>query len=197
MVEQSVQQSVRAVILRDNTLAQSVIEGDPKIDEFEVDLEEDCLKILALHQPVAVDLRFLVALLKINNDLERIGDLAVNIAKRTKELARFSEVPVPFDLDEMLSLTLQMVKDSADSLIDRDTDKARQIGAQDDRVDELHKEAYRNIQEKLCQQPELTAYYISLLSVSRNLERIADHATNIGEDVIYLVEGKIVRHSGA
>ena len=196
MVEGNLQKAVKAVSDFDTQLAESVIEYDNQIDSFEVEVEEECLKILALHQPVAADLRYVIASLKINNDLERIGDLAVNIAKRTISIKKHSNMHLPFDLSGMLELTVKAVKRSSEALINNDSQLARQVCVDDDVIDDLHKSSINVLKEKIKQDPSLIDYYISMLNVSRNLERIADHATNIAEDVIYNVEGEIVRHKG-
>ena len=194
LVEENLRAAVKSIIERDPVLARDVINRDIEIDNFEVELEEEGLKILALYQPVAIDLRFIIAVMKINNDLERIGDLAENIAERAISLARKPDMPVPFDLNGMLAKVMSMVKLSADSLVDMDPQIARNVCEADDEVDECHRQTYRVVIEELKNKPENTHYLIDLLSVSRNLERIADHATNIAEDVIYMVEGEIVRH---
>ena len=196
VVEDNLRASVRSVIERDADLADRVVEEDNEIDQMEVELEEECLKILALHQPVAIDLRFVIAALKINNDLERIGDLAVNIAKLLPMLLPVSERKVPFDLPAMLQLALSMVQRSADSLVDLDVDGARAVCESDDELDDMHYEARDAVEQEIQRNPDLTGYYLSLLLISRNLERIGDHATNIAEDVIYMVEGEIIRHRG-
>jgi len=194
MVEQSLTEAVRSVRDRDIALADKVIAADESIDEFEVEVEEDCLKTLALYQPVASDLRFIIAVLKINNDIERIGDLAVNIAQRAKSLVTLKSEDNPFELPEMSELTLAMVKKSIDALIKMDAGLAREVGTMDDRIDDMHKNAYRTAESEISKSPKLVGYYINLLGISRYLERIADHATNIAEDVVYLVEGNIIRH---
>jgi phosphate transport system protein len=194
MVEENMQIAFDSIIEYDVSLADKVIKSDSEVDSLEVEVEEDCLKILALYQPVAADLRYIVAVLKINNDLERIADLAVNIAERTKNVVRYSEVGIPFDLREMLNITLDMVKGSVDALVNNDTSKALEVIQNDDSVDDLDEEAHRIFQKQISKSPDLTEYFVSLLSVSRNLERIADHATNIAEDVIYMIDGEIVRH---
>jgi len=196
MVEESLTLAVKAVTNRDSALARQIIDFDNEIDEMEVDVEEECLKTLALHQPVAIDLRFIIAVLKINNDLERIGDLASNIAERTTDLVQWRNRDVPFDLPAMLLHSITMVKKSTDALISMDPALAREVCASDDYMDELHRLAFKTVQEEIKNKPEMVEYYIQLLSVSRVLERIADHATNIAEDVIYMVEGRIIRHRG-
>ena len=196
MVEGHLQDAVRSVIDGDLKLAARIVAADDEIDQYEIEVEEECLKTLALYQPVAIDLRFIVAVLKINNDLERIGDLAINIAQRTRNLTRHRGVGVPFDLNGMLTKTMAMVKGSADALVASDTALAWKVCEDDEEVDRIHQDAFGKIQEGIRARPDLVDYYVSLLSVSRNLERIADHATNIAEDVIYMVDGEIVRHSG-
>ncbi len=196
LVEENLQAAVRSFLDRDTKLAQKVIEEDLKIDRLEVELEEECLKVLALHQPVAIDLRFIVAALKINNDLERIGDLAVNIAQLVGDMSLVDVDDVPFDLTGMLEVTLQMVKKSADSLVEMDVAMAVEVCQTDDQIDLIYHDSTSKLEDKIRQNPEMVRYYMGLKVVSRHLERIADHATNIAEDVIYMIEGEIVRHSG-
>ncbi len=194
MVEENLQFAVESITEFDIDLADKVIKSDPVVDSLEVEVEEDCLKILALHQPVAADLRYVIAVLKINNDLERIADLAVNIAERTKTINRHSQVEIPFDLHEMLNIAVEMVKSSVDALVTNNTKKAYQVIGEDDKIDDLDANAFEVVQKQICIHAKYTEYYVSLLSVSRNLERISDHATNIAEDVIYMIDGEIVRH---
>ena len=196
MVEDNLRDAVQSVTKGDPELAAKVVATDDRIDRYEIEVEEECLKTLALYQPVAIDLRFLVAVLKITNDLERIGDLATNIAQRTGNLIKHRSIGVPFDLDGMLVKTVAMVKGSADALVARDPILAWKVCEDDDEIDRIHHDAFVKVQEGIRARPDMVDYYVSLLSVSRNLERIADHATNIAEDVIYMVEGEIVRHSG-
>ncbi len=197
MVEQNLEEAVRSVKERDVKLAIKVIATDDAIDHYEVEIEEDCLKTLALYQPVASDLRFIITVLKINSDIERIGDLAVNIAQRAKTLAESKNQNVPFDLSEMFKLTLSMVKKSTDALVLLDPNLARDVAAMDDKIDDMHRGAYEVVEKEIIKDPQGVEYYINLLGVSRYLERIADHATNIAEDVVYLVEGQIVRHQNS
>ncbi|HOT35771.1 MAG TPA: phosphate signaling complex protein PhoU [Candidatus Latescibacteria bacterium] len=193
-VEEDVQKAVTAISERNASAAREVIESDPDIDKMEIDIEEDCLKVLALHQPVAIDLRFIVAVLKINNDLERIGDLAVNIAERAAFLATQERVDIPFDFVGMASKAKTMLARSLDALINGDTELAHSVCAADDEVDQINREMYYQIQDGIRNSPEQMVCLLHLLSVSRHLERIADHATNIAEDVIYMIAGEIVRH---
>ena len=194
VVERRVRQAVRSLEERDARLANDVIEGDEEIDHAEVEIEEDCLKILALHQPVAVDLRFIVAVLKINSDLERIGDLAVNIAERAAYLATHATPEGLIDLPGMAARGHAMLRDSLQALVNLDVRLARQVCDADDEVDDLNRQIYDRVQEEIRKCPENLGPLIHLLSVSRHIERIADLATNIAEDVIYMVEGEIVRH---
>ncbi len=194
MVEENLRDAVTAVTEGDDDLARQVIARDDEIDQFEVELEESLLKILALHQPVAIDLRFIIAALKIDNDLERIGDLAVNIAKRTTLLDRFKLRHAPFDLSAMLGQAVDMVKMSADALVDMDPELAKRVLEEDDKLDDYHRAAYDATLNAIKENPESAGNLILLVGISRNLERIGDHATNIAEDVYYMVTGDIIRH---
>ena len=197
IVEGNLSLAVKAVSRRDESAARQAIEKDAEIDKTEVRVEEECLKLLALYQPVAVDLRFIIAILKLTNDLERIGDLAVNIAERAIFLARSEPVPEPFgfDFDYMAAKTTIMLKTSMDALINRDTVLAAKVCSDDDEVDAINSKVYEQVKHAIKQHPEHLDALINLLSVSQHLERIADHATNIAEDVIYLAKGQIVRHT--
>ena len=194
MVEERVRMAIKAVETRDEKLAKRIIEMDREIDENEVEVEEECLKILALHQPVAVDLRFIAAVIKINNDLERIGDQAVNIAERVVSIARRPPVTVPFDYKLMAEKTETMLKESLDALVNLDADLAHKVCLKDDEVDDINREIYDKVKEAIRSHPDRVGYMINLLLVSRHLERIADLTTNIAEEVIYLIEGEISRH---
>jgi len=194
IVQQQLWSAVKAVDERNPRLADKVIETDCEIDEMEVDIEEECLKILALHQPVAIDLRFIIAVLKINNDLERIGDYAVNIAERAKFLSMDQKTDYPFDFNKMAEKVQEMVKWSLDALVNMDTNIARKVFTHDNEVDDINRQMYRNVQEAIRRNPDHLEHLINLMGVSRNLERVADHATNISEDIIYMLEGEIIRH---
>ena len=194
MAEESAQNAVKALKARDLELAQAVIDGDQALNELEVEIEEECLKILALHQPVAVDLRFIAAVIKINNDLERVGDMAVNIAERVLIVAKTPPVSLAFDFDTMATKVEAMLKMSLDALVNLDVDMAYQVGLMDDEVDTMKVSCYDMVKEAIQREPERANCLINLLLVSRHLERIADHATNIAEEVIYMVEGEIHRH---
>lgn len=194
LAEQALLGSVRVLQERDEELARTIIAADDKIDEYEVEIEEECQKILALHQPVAQDLRFLIAVLKINGELERIGDCAVNIAERVLYLANNEPLAIKADFEGMGQLVQTMLQNGLDALVNMDTDLAQKVVVQDDQVDAMNRDIYLEIQEGLRNNPERCEYLIHLLGVSRHLERIGDHASNIAEDVIYLVRGEIVRH---
>jgi len=194
VVEHSVAIAVRSLDERNGETAKRIIDSDNEIDEMEVDIEEACLKILALHQPVAIDLRFIVACLKINSDLERIGDLAVNIAERAAYLSTHPPVEIPFDFKAMTDKAQEMLKKSLDALVNRDIGLAFEVINEDDDIDNMNREMYDKIQEAMKKNVEQVSELQHLLSASRHLERIGDHATNIAEDVIYMIQGEIVRH---
>lgn len=194
MVEEITNKAIVALVSRRKDLAEQVIQGDEEIDLKEVELEEDCLKILALHQPVAADLRFIITALKVNNDLERMGDLAVNIAERAVFLAGHKPIEVPLDFGRMVDGVRAMVRQSLDSLIKKDTKLAREVLALDDEIDSMHRGMYDVLQDVICTDPETTRRATQLISASRHLERIADLATNIAEDVVFMVDGELIRH---
>lgn len=194
LVEESVKEAVKAVEDRDHSLVEKVIATDDRIDELEIEVEEDCLKILALHQPVAVDLRFLVAVLKINNELERIGDLSVNIAERAEFLATQPKIDVHFGFGGMFDKSIAMVKKSLDALVNWDPELGAEVCRSDDEIDQMNRNTFDTVKSEVRKNPENIDILLHLLSISRHLERIADHATNIAEDVIYMSEGEIVRH---
>jgi phosphate transport system protein len=197
LVEEAIAKAISALINRDRNLANTVIEADTEIDRMEVDVEEEVLKILALYQPVAADLRFVVAVLKINNDLERMGDLARNIAKRVVFLANCERFDLPVDFRGMATRAQSMVKESLDALVNSDTLLAQKVRESDDDVDARRRTIEKEIEQQIASHPERTDCLMRLSSVARHLERIADMATNIAEDVIYMVEGEIVRHHRA
>ena len=194
MVEERVRLSVESIVTFDADLAAKVIASDIDVDEMEVEIEEECLKILALHQPVAVDLRFIVAVIKINNELESIADQAVNIAERVQVMAKLKEHPFVFDYSVMAEKAQNMLKKSLDSLVKQDLPLAFKVLSLDDEVDELKSKAYDEIKKVMTTNPDNIGYLINLLLISRHLERLADHAENIAEEVIYQIEGEIVRH---
>ncbi|MGQ9503767.1 MAG: phosphate signaling complex protein PhoU [Thermogutta sp.] len=195
-VESQLQKAIDAVLRRDPQLADEVESSDSRIDEGEIEVEEQCVTILTLHQPVAADLRFLVSVLKINNDLERIGDLAVNIARKARTLSQFPPIRLPFDLSEMWNKAQVMLRQSVDSLVNCDPDLAMEVCRNDEAVDAQKRVIRQHVERMIRETPELVHPLLQVLAISRNLERVADHATNIAEDVIYMVRGRIARHAG-
>ena len=194
MVEERVRMATRALEQRDMPRAEQIMAMDYEVDEREVEVEEECLKILALHQPVAVDLRFLTAVIKINNDLERIGDEAVNIARCVTLIAQKEPLDVTLDFPTMADKTQAMLKSSLDSLVNLDLDVAFRVLTLDDEVDHIHSRMYDHVKALIQKYPDRVGFLINHYLISRYLERIADHATNIAEEVIYMIEGEIVRH---
>jgi phosphate transport system protein len=193
-VEEMINRACRALRNKQADMAEQVIRSDNAIDQQEVAIEEECLKILALHQPVAIDLRRTATAMKVNNDLERIADLAVNIAERAVCLAVHPELEIPANLHQMAELATAMVREALDSLVRLDVHLARQVCARDERVDAFNREVIDDLRAEMHARPETIEAALHLFSAARHIERIADHATNIAEDVIYLVEGEIARH---
>jgi len=193
-VEEAVRRSITALLERKMDLAEQVIEGDDEIDRREVHLEEECLKILALHHPVASDLRFVTACLKIDADLERIGDLATNIAERSIAISAQGTVAVPHRVRGMMETVARMLRESIDAFVRGDEALARRVCGDDEDVDRTNRQIIGELLERMHADPASIDTAVQLISVSKNLERIADHATNIAEDVVYLVGGDIIRH---
>lgn len=194
LVEERFRMAVRALESRDAELARRIFDSDIDIDQMEVELEEEGLKILALHQPVADQLRYIVAVLKMNNDLERIGDLAVNVAGRAEWISGQNGVRMPFDYSPMCQRVQNMLDKSLDSLVNMDVELAYEVCAEDDEVDTLKKAVQAQFADEIRRgHPDIEALTSQFL-ISRHLERIADHATNIAEDVIYMITGRIHRH---
>jgi phosphate transport system protein len=193
-VEEMIDQATRILCQRKFEIADQVVAADQAVDASEVAIEEECLKILALHQPVASDLRRVTSVMKINNDLERIADLAVNITDRARCLAAYPEFVVPERVGEMVDLTTQMVRGVLDAFVRLDVIAARRTIRFDDRVDELNREVIRELETRMHANPASIEAALHCFSAVRHIERIADHAVNIAEDVIYLVEGVIIRH---
>ena len=193
-VDESLELAVKSIQEKDVELALQVIENDRIIDELEVEVEEECLKTLALYQPVAIDLRFIIAVMKMNNDFERIGDLAADIAKNGMAINEASKPKIPLDLHQMSYLVKAIVRKSLDALINIDAYLAREVIKDDDEINAMKAEMKAEIVAALQREPEHAESLITLLAVTHRLERIGDHATNIAEDVIYMVEAEIVRH---
>jgi len=193
-VEGRVQGAVRALVTRDVALARTIVDGDVEIDQAETRLEEECLKVLALYQPVAVDLRMIVTFLKINNDIERIADLAVHIAERAVDFAPRPALEPPVSWYVFSNKVEAMLRRSVDAVVQRDSGLARLVMASDVEVDALHRQVYEWVCENARKSSDDVSALLDALAVSRYLERIADHATNIAEDAVYLFTGEIVRH---
>jgi len=196
MVETAINNSILALNNREMAYVDEVLKNEEFINEMEVKIEEDCLKILALHQPVAGDLRFIVVALKVNNDLERMGDFAKNIAKRAKELMQVEPLAIlPAFVNELPDLVRTMVRNSLDALVKLDVELAQEVIDMDDKVDEINRAMYEEVTRVARENPDRTKVAISLLSTSRYMERIGDLSTNIAEDVIFMVDGRVVRHA--
>lgn len=194
MVEERVRKAAQVIESKDQDTIQSLIVSDYEVDDMEVEIEEDCLKILALHQPVASDLRFLITVIKINNEMERIADYAVNIAKRVDNISKFKhQAAVSYDFSTMSDKVVAMLKNSIDALINHDSKLAKSIFLDDDVVDMCRTRCYEDVKERIKKDPEHPGYHINTYLLARHLERIADRAVNIAEEVVYLVEGTITR----
>ena len=195
LVEDQIRRVMRALVERDDGLAQEVIDRDRQVNTYDVEVDEKCVELLALHQPAAGDLRFITTAMKIVTDLERIGDQAVNIAQRAIELNREPQLKPYIDLPRMPESAARMVKESLDAFVNRDTALARQVCAEDEAVDALKEQVFRELLTFMMEDARTIPRAIRLILISRFLERVADHATNIAEMVVYLVEGKMVRHT--
>jgi phosphate transport system protein len=196
MVEEMIEKACRGLREIRADIAAEVIAQERQIDLREIRIEEACLKVLALHQPVAVDLRRAATVLKVNNELERIADLAVNIAERTQSLVDYPEFVIPANLERMAQIATAMVHDALDAFVNLDADLARDICHRDDHVDHYNREVIAELRRMMRDRSEVVEPALHFFSAARQVERIADHATNIAEDVIYLVEGEIARHGG-
>lgn len=197
MVEGMVAKATRALLERSARLCTEVIEGDHEVDQLEIEIDETVHSLMSRKQPIAVDLRFLVAVMKINSDLERIGDSAVNIAQSVEQINDQPQLKPYIDLPHLSELVQKMVRDSLDAFVRKDVALATQVCGSDDEVDGLYKQIFRELLTYMIEDPKTVSRALHLLLISRNLERIADHATNIAEDVIYYVEGRDIRHSMA
>jgi phosphate transport system protein len=195
LVEDQIRRVMRALIERDDVMAQEVIERDRQVNTYDVEVDEQCVSLLALHQPAAGDLRFITTAMKIVTDLERIGDQAVNIAQRVLELNREPQLKPYIDLPRMAEKAQRMVKESLDAFVARDTALARQVCGKDAEVDALKEQIFRELLTFMMEDPRTIPRAIRVILISRFMERVADHATNIAEMVVYLVEGKMVRHT--
>ncbi len=195
LVEDQIRRVMRALLERDDVLAQEVIDRDQQVNAYDVEVDETCVSLLALHQPAAGDLRFITTAMKIVTDLERIGDQAVNIGQRVLELNREPQLKPYIDLPRMAEKAQHMVKESLDAFVARDTELARKVCAEDADVDALKEQLFRELLTFMMEDPKTIPRAIRLILISRFMERVADHATNIAEMVIYLVDAKMVRHT--
>ncbi|HEX5530491.1 MAG TPA: phosphate signaling complex protein PhoU [Methylomirabilota bacterium] len=195
LVEDQIRRVMKALLERDDVVAQEVIERDRQVNTYDVEVDEQCVSLLALHQPAAGDLRFITTAMKIVTDLERIGDQAVNIAQRVLELNVEPQLKPYIDLPRMAERAQRMVKESLDAFVARDTALARQVCGEDEEVDALKEQIFRELLTFMMEDPRTIPRAIRLILISRFMERVADHATNIAEMVIYMVEGKMVRHT--
>src|SRR5437763_6053129 len=194
MAEQAIDLSVQAYSQRDLAMCQRVVNNEPAINRAEREVDEFAVDLLAMQQPMAIDLRFILAVIKINADLERVGDQAVNIAQRVMNMIELSPKDLPVDIPAMAAKVRKMVRDALQSFIEGDTELARRVLEADDEVDRLNKEAFANLSVCMQTKPDSAVQALDALSIARNLERVADHATNIAEDVIFWVRGADVRH---
>ena len=195
LVEDQIRRVMTALSERDSELAQEVIDRDAQVNAYDIEVDEKCVELLALHQPTAGDLRFITTAMKIVTDLERIGDQAVNIAQRALELNREPQLKPYIDLPRMAERSQRMVKESLDAFVTRDTELARRVCAEDAEVDALKEQIFRELLTFMMEDARTIPRAIRLILISRFLERVADHATNIAEMVVYMVESKIVRHT--
>lgn len=194
LVDIQMKEAIEALVARDPNRAKTVIERDHAVNALEVAIDEDSVRMIALHQPEARDLRFVITAMKIITDLERMSDLASNIAERVVELCDEPEVTLPPSIMEMATIGRGMLRDALNAFVNRNTAQARQVTQEDERVNVLHRELVRSIVEDLPRHSTETSPIIRILFISRSLERFADHATNVAEIIMYMVEGKIIRH---
>lgn len=194
LVETSIAQAIESLVQRENALADEIIQSDKNINELEIQVDEQCLKLLALQQPMALDLRFLTSAMKINNDLERMGDHAVNIAERAKCYNKGEPIKPLIDLPRMAQIAQTMVKDSLDSFVNGDVEKARAVCRRDDQVDQLDDQIFRELLTYMMNDTQTISRSLDLILISKNLERIADLATNIAEEVIFIYKAKTIKH---
>ena len=194
LAERAISNAIDALVRRDTPLAEKTIGEDEKINKMELVIDEWCLKLLALHQPLAADLRFITSAMRINVELERIGDLAVNIAERVLSLNQEPQLKPYIDIPRMAEITKNMVKDVLDAFVNGDADLARAVCARDDQVDALNDQVFRELITYMLAEPKTITRAVHLIIVSRYLERIADHATNVAEGVIFMVKALVIKH---
>lgn len=194
LVEDQIQGALRALVERDSILAREVIENDHRVNALDVEVDEDCLRLLALHQPTARDLRLLTTAMKISTELERMSDLAENICERAIELNEEPQLKPYIDIPRMANWALQMVREALDAFVSSDAALARKVCAEDDFIDDLTEQLFRELLSFMLENPQTITRAIRITFIAKYLERIADHATNVAELVVYMVEGKIIRH---
>jgi len=194
LAERAISNAIEALVRRDTPLAEKTIAEDEKINEMEIRVDDLCLKLLALHQPLAADLRFITSAMRINTELERIGDLSVNIAERSISLDQEPQLKPYIDLPRMAEITQSMVKDVLDAFVNGDARLARSVCERDDQVDALNDQVFRELLTYMMSDPKTITRAVHLIIVSRCLERIADHATNIAEGVIFMVQALVIKH---
>ena len=192
--EEQIGLAVHSLKERRQAMACEVLEREEAINRLDIEVDEMAMRMLALRQPMAADLRFITSAMKISSDLERIGDLAVNIAERTLEILKYPQLKPLIDIPRMAEMAQAMVRDALNSFISGDADLARNVCQRDDEVDKLNHQIFRELLTYMMEEPETITRAVDLILVGRHLERIADHATNIGEDVIYMVKGKTIKH---
>lgn len=196
MVEAAIANAVKSLIERDSDLARLVVQSDEQVDALELEIDKQCVDFLALRQPLAIDLRFITSSIKITNNLERMGDLAVNIAERVIPLSQEPQLKPLIDIPRMATITQTMVKDSIDAFVNRDTELARSVYQRDSTVDAMNDQIFRELLTYMMQDPANITRAVHLILITRHLERIADHSTNIAEEVVYIVKAKVVKHRG-
>ncbi|HZY72905.1 MAG TPA: phosphate signaling complex protein PhoU [Edaphobacter sp.] len=195
MAEQAIQRSIEAYSNRDLDICELVFRSEPAINRLEREIDQMALDLLAMEQPMAIDLRFILAVIRINADLERVGDQAVNIAVRVREMGAFANTDLPVDIPKLASLASGMVRRALQAFIEADADLAQSVLLLDDQVDEMNDAAFYALSSLIKERPELTPQSLNALIIARNLERVGDHATNIAEDIIFWVRGFDIRHT--
>lgn len=195
MAEQAIQRSIEAYRTRDLSICELVFRSEHAINRLEREIDQMALDLLAMEQPMAIDLRFILSVIRINADLERVGDQAVNIAIRVREMGAFANIELPVDIPKLASLASAMVRKALQAFIEADAELAHSVLMLDDQVDEMNDAAFYSLSNLIKEQPELTPQSLNALIIARNLERVGDHATNIAEDVIFWVRGADVRHN--
>jgi phosphate transport system protein len=194
MAEQAIQRSIEAYRTRDLSICELVFRAEPSINRLEREIDQMALDLLAMEQPMAIDLRFILSVIRINADLERVGDQAVNIAVRVREMGAFANIDLPVDIPKLAALSSAMVRMALQAFIEADADLAQAVLKMDDEVDAMNDAAFTALSSLIKERPELTPQSLNALIISRNLERVGDHATNVAEDVIFWVRGADVRH---